>query len=151
MPDPRIARSADAPEVVRLVIKLLSELRGESWIGDEQSLVEKTRNFIRNGDCVAFLYNVDGRNIGVLTISVTKAVRTEGEYGIIQELYIEPEYRSTGYGRQLLEQAIAWMKEKGWPRLEVGLPSLPQWEKTLLFYEKNGFVQTGPRLKRLNV
>ena len=150
MPNIRTATEADAPEVVRMVIKLLSELRGEAWAGDEQSLVEKTREFIRNGDCIAFLIEADNKNIGVLTISVTVAIRTEGEHGIIQELYIEPEYRSGGIGQQLLNRAIALAKEKGWPRLEVGAPQLPEWERTLRFYEKNGFVQIGPRLKWVN-
>jgi len=150
MPNVRTAAETDASEVVRLVTKLLSELRGEPWAGDEQSLIEKTRTFIKNGDCAAFLIETDGKNIGVLTISVTVAVRTEGEYGIIQELYVEPKYRSGGYGKQLLDRAIDWAQEKGWPRLEVGAPPLPRWERTLTFYEKNGFVQIGHRLKWLN-
>jgi len=150
MPEVRKAAETDAPEVVRLVTRLLSELRGEVWTGDKQSLIEKTREFIKNGECVAFLIEADGKIIGVLTISVTVAVRTEGEHGIIQELYIEPEYRASGYGKKLLDQAITLTRAKGWPRLEVGTPPVPQWERTLAFYEKNSFVQIGPRLKWLN-
>jgi hypothetical protein len=36
-------------------------------------------------------------------------------------------------------------KARGWKRLEVTTPPLPQFEKTLAFYEREGFAITGGR------
>jgi hypothetical protein len=50
---------------------------------------------------------------------------------------------------RLLEQAVAFGASRGWTRVEVTTPPLPQFEKTLAFYEREGFAITGGRkLKR---
>ncbi|MDD3731202.1 MAG: GNAT family N-acetyltransferase [candidate division Zixibacteria bacterium] len=150
MPRIRYAVRQDAPIVMKLVNKLLAELRGHSVTMDETALIDKTKTFLKNKQVIALLLTTEGSDIGLITISPCKAIRTEGEYGIIQEFYIEPEFRSKGYGKELLEKAYHIARTKKWPRLEVGAPSLPQWERTLKFYEKNGFEQCGPRLKWVN-
>ena len=48
-----------------------------------------------------------------------------------------------------MEAAASFAFEKGWSRIEVTTPPLPEFGRTLRFYEANGFSVTGGRkLKR---
>ncbi|MFZ1576603.1 MAG: GNAT family N-acetyltransferase [Chromatiaceae bacterium] len=82
---------------------------------------------------------------GLITMYESHALYTEGTFGTIPELYVRPEYRSKGVGKMLLETARAFGISRGWKRLEVTTPPLPQFERTLRFYEKEGFSISGGR------
>jgi GNAT superfamily N-acetyltransferase len=77
------------------------------------------------------------------------ALYAEGAFGTIPELYVRPEYRSQGLGRSLLSQAMAFGSSRGWKRLEVATPPLPEFDRTLAFYEREGFAVTGGRKLKL--
>lgn len=47
------------------------------------------------------------------------------------------------------EQAKDFGISRGWTRLEVTTPPLPQFDKTLAFYERQGFANTGGRKLKL--
>ena len=67
------------------------------------------------------------------------------QLGIIQEFYVVPTARSAGVGGALLQAARAHARSKGWKRLELCTPPLPDFQRTLAFYERNGFEVTGGR------
>lgn len=83
--------------------------------------------------------------VGFLSMYESYALYTEGAYGTIPELYVLPEYRSQGLGTKLLEAARHYGKEQGWTRFEVTTPPLPEFDRTLAFYEGNGFEISGGR------
>ena len=143
----RQAAANDAPAVTELVIKLLTELRGVPFEGDRAKMTTSAADLIESGRCISYLMEVDRKIIGLLNISVAYAVRVSGEYGILEELYIEPQHRSRGLGREFIEQAKKLARERNWPRLEVGAPSLERFQRTYAFYRNNGFEEIGPRLK----
>ena len=87
--------------------------------------------------------------VGLLTLSHCAAIYAGGSFGEIAELYVDPDYRSQRIAAKLVAAAIDFAKEQDWPRLEVGAPDLPRWQRTVDFYLKEGFVEVGPRLKRL--
>jgi GNAT superfamily N-acetyltransferase len=91
----------------------------------------------------------DGRLAGVLTLFESFAIYAAGAYGIISELYVAPAHRSSGVGRALVEAAVAHGRARGWLRIDVTAPEDPRFERTRRFYEREGFVFTGPKLKRL--
>jgi len=45
-----------------------------------------------------------------------------GEYGVIDELYVRPEYRGRNIERELLDEAVAISQRQGWVRLDVTGP-----------------------------
>jgi GNAT superfamily N-acetyltransferase len=144
------ATSADFPEVLRLVELLLSELAEG---GDEFAQLDRSRtraDLEAAGD--RFLALVarggGGEALGVLTLTETFAIYAGGRYGVIDELYVDPAHRSAGVGRRLLDAAVAVGRERGWRRLDVTAPPGDAWRRTVAFYEKNGFVFTGPKLRR---
>ena len=87
--------------------------------------------------------------VGLLTLSLCAAIYAGGSFGEIAELYVDPDYRSQRIAAELVAAAVAFAKERNWPRIEVGAPDLPRWQRTVDFYLKEGFVEVGPRLKRL--
>ena len=83
--------------------------------------------------------------IGFISLFEAYALYAEGAFGTIPELFVRPEFRSKNVGKQLLEQGKAFGASRGWKRLEVTTPPLPQFEKTLGFYEREEFAITGGR------
>lgn len=61
------------------------------------------------------------------------------------ELYVCPSYRSQGIGKMLMQSVKDFADERGWKRLEVTTPPLPQFDATLSFYEREGFEISGGR------
>ncbi len=90
--------------------------------------------------------NDEGDAVGVMTIAETLSLYAGGYIGVINELYVVPEYRSEGVGKILLDAARDLADERGWRRLEVTTPGA-EYQKTLHFYEKEGFLPIGPRYK----
>ena len=53
--------------------------------------------------------------------------------------------RSQQVGAKLLKRAAALARDSGWKRVELCTPPLPAFERTVAFYEQNGFEITGGR------
>jgi hypothetical protein len=51
----------------------------------------------------------------------------------------------------LLSEAKRLGQEKGWTRLEVITPPLPQFDRTMAFYEREGFSISGGRKLKLEL
>lgn len=83
--------------------------------------------------------------LGFVALYESHALYAEGPFGTIPELYVRPEYRSENVGFSLVSQAKSFGTSRGWKRLEVTTPPLPQFDKTLAFYEREGFAITGGR------
>ncbi len=88
----------------------------------------------------------DGDIVGVLTIAETLSLYAGGYIGVLNELYVVPEYRSEGVGKMLLDAAKELAEDRNWKRLEVTTPG-DEYDKTLRFYEREGFLPIGPRYK----
>lgn len=132
-----------------LVRKLLRELEGESdefdGVDEEKLLRELAQNEARFNAFAA--RNERGEYVGILTLVETFAIYAGGNYGVIDEMYVAPEYRGRGVGKMLLEAAKAHGRAQHWLRLDVTAPPEEQWQRTVKFYEREGFVFTGPKLR----
>ena len=68
----------------------------------------------------------------------------------MQEFFVAPPFRGNGVGGLLLNAAAELARKRRWNRLEVCTPPLPEFDRSLAFYERHGFEITGGRkLKRL--
>ncbi|HEX5609640.1 MAG TPA: GNAT family N-acetyltransferase [Solirubrobacterales bacterium] len=91
------------------------------------------------------------RTVGVLAASWGRAIHVPGRYLTIQDLWTDPDWRSRGVGADLVEAVAAAARAAGVSRIEVGLPreTFAAIAATRGFYERNGFEQLGPRMRRL--
>ena len=143
----RQATPAQYERVGHLTHKLLSELYPE--LGYERDrCIETAKVLLAGNEAVwAFLATAsDGSDVGVLTLNECAAIYAGGRFGEISELYVAPGSRSQGAGALLIEAAVALGRERGWPDIEVGAPSVPAWQRTVDFYLRHGFEEVGPRL-----
>jgi GNAT superfamily N-acetyltransferase len=88
--------------------------------------------------------NEDEDIVGILTIVECLSISAGGKYGVLNELYVVPDYRSEGVGKMLVDEAKGLAEARGWKRLEVTTPG-DEFGKTLRFYEREGFYKIGPR------
>lgn len=102
--------------------------------------IEHEKNFV----FVAIDQNTD-EMIGFATVYEGFALYAEGAFGTMAELYVKPSYRSQGIGKMLIQGVKDFGNERGWKRLEVTTPPLPQFDATLSFYEREGFEISGGR------
>jgi GNAT superfamily N-acetyltransferase len=145
----RKAEARDLPVVFDLVERLLRELGEE---GDELGALDVEgvrRLWLAQGERTFALLaeSPSGRPAGVATLVEAFAVYANGFYGMINEMYVVPEYRSAGVGARLIAEAAAEGRRRGWRRLDVTAPESERWLRTRRFYENQGFVFTGPKLK----
>ncbi|WP_445354161.1 GNAT family N-acetyltransferase [Microbulbifer sp. EKSA008] len=144
------AGAKQSSEVAGLVTKLLQALVGHKRNIDPEVMAVTAKKLLsQENGFYAFLYYADGAPVGVITLSRSAAIYAGGNYGVIEELYVEPEFRSQFIGKALLDEVISFAKEEGWPRLEVSTPERENWQRTIDFYLREGFLENsvGERLK----
>ena len=91
-----------------------------------------------------------GEVIGFVTVYEGYALYAEGAFGTMAELYVCPSYRSRGIGKMLIQSVKDFGNQRGWKRLEVTTPPLPQFDATLAFYEREEFeISGGRKMKRV--
>jgi len=147
------------PEEAAVVATLVGELLHEIMA----AVSDKVFNFhhaetearasawLRDGCYSALLARDGGVPIGFLALYQSYALYTEGAYGTIPEFYVRPARRSKGVGAALLEQARRVGQSRGWRRLEVTTPPLPEFDRTLAFYQREGFSISGGRKLKLEL
>lgn len=81
--------------------------------------------------------------VGFGALCESRSLYAEGIFGIIQELYVLPEYRLKKIGKCLIEKIVEHAKSLNWKRLELCTPSLPEFDRTVAFYQNNSFEITG--------
>jgi GNAT superfamily N-acetyltransferase len=97
-----------------------------------------------------FLAEGDGAIVGVLAVSWQSAMHIPGRYALIQDLWVQPSWRSGGVGAGLLASLFELARERGLARVEVGLPGerFSDLAATEAFYLANGFTPLGSRMRR---
>ncbi len=137
----------DFERVGGLVFQLLDELFPE--LGYQRDTCIATAKTLLADESLVWSFvatQADGSDIGVVMLNECSAIYSGGQFGEISELYVAPDARSTGVGAKLVAAAAEFGRERGWPNLEVGAPSVPVGQRTVDFYLRNGFEEVGPRL-----
>jgi GNAT superfamily N-acetyltransferase len=148
------ATAGDSGEIAAMVGELLSEITNaigvQAFNFDLEETTKRLKDFLDREQYFVFVARNDGRNaVGFVALYESHALYAEGTFGTIPELYVRPEYRSNHVGLRLMSEAKSFGTSRGWKRLEVTTPPLPQFDKTLAFYEREGFAVTGGRKLKL--
>jgi GNAT superfamily N-acetyltransferase len=146
----RPAGDGDVAAVALGVEQLLLELGGRRPAREQ--LEAEIRAALADPGVGAILVAESGAAIvGVLSASWQRALHVPGRYATIQDLWVDPDWRSRGVGAGLVNELTALCGKQGVARIEVGLPreSFDAIRATEAFYASNGFEQLGPRMRRL--
>ncbi|HXD09851.1 MAG TPA: GNAT family N-acetyltransferase [Anaerolineales bacterium] len=97
---------------------------------------EDYTTFIDNPQKVIFFADVDGKPVGQI-----KMVPWWNKFTYVEELIVDTDFRGKGVGLALMNRAIAWAKQQGFPgvTLETQDNNVPACK----FYEKCGFELSG--------
>lgn len=89
-----------------------------------------------NDSTTVFFAEVDGNLAGRI-----KMMKWWNQFGYVEDLVVNPEYRGMGLGRQLLERGIQWARENNFPgvMLETQDDNVP----ACMLYQSCGFVLSG--------
>lgn len=145
----RQAGSEDVAGCAAGIAALLEELGSQSPSREEmegaaRALVERPELG------TLLLVEAGGEVVGVLAASWVHAVHVPGHYGVVQDLWVRPDFRSRSVGHDLVEAYAEIARAGGAARLEVGLPreSFAGIRSTEAFYLGNEFSALGMRMRR---
>jgi GNAT superfamily N-acetyltransferase len=142
----RKATSHHSDVIIRMLRALYLELgeESESIAFLKPALIAK---LIRNKFTEIYLLEENTTIVGLISITETQAIYAGGKYGVIDEMYVVPEFRKKGAGRKMIEFAKHIAVRKKWLRIDVTAPTESRWKNVISFYEANDFTFTGPKMK----
>lgn len=152
-----IFRSLDissSNDVAALTICLLQEIierTGTNHFTADVPATEKLCHQLMESGHYHVMAALEGDQIvAFATLCESFALYAEGAFGIVQELYVLPNHRSAKVGEKLLDAVAEHAKTQGWKRLELCTPPVPEFDRTVSFYQNNRFeISGGYKMKRL--
>jgi GNAT superfamily N-acetyltransferase len=148
----REATVQDSEIIGSLVVDLTTEIceltNAKHFDIDLIGTIQRCNELISDGHYSAIIGVYEGNPIAVVTMTETYALYAGGKIGVIQEFYVSPEFRASGVGSMLVEQVQNYGKKHNWSCIELCTPPLPEFERTLNFYQRNGLNPVGGRKMR---
>jgi GNAT superfamily N-acetyltransferase len=134
-------------EIAKLAVCLTNEIIERTGIKhfdvDVPLALNLCSSFIKDDHYQVIAAFDQDRVIGFGSLCESRSLYAEGVFGIIQEFYVLPEYRSKNIGKHLIKRIVEHAKSKSWKRLELCTPPVPEFNRTVEFYQDNGFEITG--------
>ncbi len=143
-----LTKVTDKSEITKYIGLLYSELFDKQAVPskkDFENIFSQMKDPNNNHD--AYCLKKDNETVAFFTLSESFSIFAHGNYGIINELWVNGKFRSKGIGRVVIQEIIKIGAERNWKRIDVSAPTDEKWERTFNFYKKNGFTFTGKKLK----
>ncbi|WAR46071.1 GNAT family N-acetyltransferase [Methylomonas rapida] len=137
--------------VVQLTQEICARTHAQHFDIDLAGTVQCCEALLSAGHYAAIIGWSDDIPVAVSTITETYALYAGGKIGVIQEFYVIPEFRCSGVGTLLIEQVRIYGQQRAWSCIELCTPPLPEFERTLSFYQHNGLIPVGGRKMRQNL
>ena len=148
----RRATAKDSEIIGNLVVALTNEIssltNAKHFDIDLNETIQRCNELIQDGHYCAIIGEYENNPIAVVTMTETYALYVSGKIGVVQEFYVAPQFRASGVGSMLIEQVKGYGKRCNWSCIELCTPPLPEFERTLNFYQKNGLIPVGGRKMR---
>ena len=149
-----LINKADAEQIAKLAVCLTHGIIDRTGIEhfevDVPLAISLCNNYVENGQYSVIAAYENNKIIGFGALCESHSIYAEGSFGIIQEFYVLPKYRSQEVGKSLINEIVSFAKEKSWKRLELCTPPVPEFDRTVEFYTDNGFEVTGGyKMKRV--
>lgn len=141
----RTIQNSDLKQFEQLLLQFYNEI--EHGFSTD-NLEEILHGFLEKGMIILAIDDATNEIAGFISCIESNAIYARGNFGVINELYIIPEFRSQKLGQKLIDFIIEIAKKNNWSRLELDTPEVEKSEKTIRFYKKEGFVPIGFRMKK---
>lgn len=141
----RTIQNSDLKQFEQLLMQFYNEI--EHGFSTD-NLEEILHDFLEKGMIILAIDDATNEIAGFISCIESNAIYARGNFGVINELYIIPEFRSQKLGQKLIDFIIEIAKKNNWSRLELDTPEVEKSEKTIRFYKKEGFVPIGFRMKK---
>jgi GNAT superfamily N-acetyltransferase len=142
------AEKKDTGEIISLISELYLELGEEA-----ESIKFLDRKVIHSildsGSTEIYFLKQNSETAGIFTLTETQSIYAGGKCGILDELYIKPEYRNNFLGEKCILYIKEIAKTRNWNRIELTGPTDIDLNRVYKFYDRMGFVFTGRKLKFL--
>ncbi len=113
---------SNSQHVAKLATCLLNEIIERCEINhfnvDAELIDRLCQQYMANSQYHVLAAQLDNDIIGFMAMCESHSLYAEGSFGIIQEFYVSPQYRSKKVGQRLIEAALEYAKEIHWKRLE---------------------------------
>jgi len=143
----QIIEKSQSDDIAKLAVCLTNEIIERTGIKhfdvDVPLAIRLCDNYVSNGLYTVIAAYDQNEIVGFGALCESYSLYAEGAFGIIQEFYVLPEYRCKDIGKELIREIIKFSKTKKWKRLELCTPPVPEFNKTVDFYQTNGFEVTG--------
>ena len=143
----KIIDASQANDIALLAVCLTNEINQRVGInhfdGDESLAKKLCQKFVSEGVYTVISAFDNNQIVGFGALCESHSLYAEGAFGILQELYVMPSYRSQGVGKELMNKIVSFTKSKQWKRLELCTPPIPEFDRTVEFYKDNGFEIVG--------
>jgi GNAT superfamily N-acetyltransferase len=115
----RPARADDVDAVVAAYEWLFAPpgVRPPQW--DEERAAERLRALIESADGEMFVADDDGAIVGICSVVLDIESVRFGRRAWVEDLAVDPDRRSAGHGKALLDAAKDWGRERGASHLEL--------------------------------
>lgn len=147
------ATLADLEEIMSLWHELTTyKVNLEPYLTLAKDHIQTAREYLSgkllDPDTIILLALKDGRAVGYLMgfLIFPPPVFTPRKIGFINEVAVAEEFRRQGIGTRLVEEALAWFRERGATSLELSVYAKNQVAKE--FWHKLGFTEIRAGLAR---
>lgn len=150
----RRAVAEDIPALTAMATTLLDEIQQATHDLDFEveplPVRRHLEDLLERSSYRVLMADAGSEQVGFAGLFEGHALYAGGALGTLTELFVKPQWREQGVGRQLLGGVLALARQLGWRRLEVTTPPLPEFERIMHFYQCQGFAVSGGRkLRRL--
>jgi len=138
--------------VGELLAEIMNAIGVQAFNFDLAETTSRLKDFLDREKYFVFVARSGNANpVGFIALYESYVLYAEGAFATIPELYVRPEYHVNGLGHHLVSQAKSFGTSRRWTRLEVTTPPLPQFDRTLAFYEREGFAISGGRKLKVSL
>ncbi|MFC4323078.1 GNAT family N-acetyltransferase [Litchfieldia salsa] len=134
-----------------LIKEICEKTNTELNLPAKSQSLELCKQYLESETYKFFVAEIETEIVGFISVCSSYSLYAGGEFGVIQEFFVRPSYRSLKIGSMLLAKANEYGKQVGWKRLEVATPPLPQFDKSFVFYKNNGFIDGEGRKMKLEI
>jgi GNAT superfamily N-acetyltransferase len=134
----RLASADDAAEVARLLHDFNTEF--DSPTPGPAVLEPRLRTLLAQETTLAWLGGDPAVAIALVTLRTN--VWGDGPVGLLDELYVAPEFRGQGIGSELIAALLERARLDGWSLVEINVDEFDHDARR--FYERHGFANKEP-------